>query len=216
MIIAGVDEAGRGPVLGPMVLAVCTIDKNREEELIELGVKDSKQLTQAERERQFPKIKEIAAEFLTCHIHPAELDKLMNRKSLNEIEAMKIGFLLNSLKTKPELVIIDSPDTIAENFGKRIQKYLNFETKLKCEHKADVNYPIVSAASVLAKVERDLEIKKLSAIHGKIGSGYSHDPDTRKFLEEYIQKNEFPPEFCRKQWMTTQNMLDAKKQQKLF
>lgn len=216
MLIAGVDEAGRGPVLGPMVLAVCVIDKNREEELVTLGVKDSKQLSKEERDRQFPEIKKIATEFASVCIQPLELDELMIRKSLNEIEAMKIGFLLNNLKHKPELVIIDSPDTIAANFGKRIQKYLNFETKLKTEHKADVNHPVASAASVLAKVERDEEISKLATIHGNIGSGYSHDAVTRKFLEDYIAKHDSLPDFCRKQWMTSQNMLDAKRQQKLF
>ena len=216
MLIAGVDEAGRGPVLGPMVLAICVIDKNREEELVELGVKDSKQLSKEERGRQFPLIKTIAAEFASVCIQPLELDELMIRKSLNEIEAMKIGYLLNNLKHKPELVIVDSPDTIAANFGKRIQKYLNFETKLKTEHKADVNHPVASAASVLAKVERDLEIEKLAAIHGNIGSGYSHDPVTRQFLEEFVKTHNALPDYCRKQWMTGQNMLNANRQQKLF
>ena len=192
------------------------ISKEKEPELMEIGVKDSKQLSPRQRNEQFPKIKQALLEFGTCHINPKELDVLMDWKSLNEIEAMKAGFLLNNLKQKPDVVYIDSPDVLQENFGKRIQKYLTFETKLKTEHKADVNYPITSAASILAKVERDAAIQTLALEFGNIGSGYSHDPITRDFLFNFVKQNKTLPPFCRKSWDTSRQALETQLQQKLF
>ncbi len=216
MLIAGIDEAGRGPVFGPMVLAVCCIRKKDEEKLIDLGVKDSKLLPVKERERQFIEIKKLVNEFSSVHVPAEEIDSLRTRKSLNEIEAMRIGLLLNNLKQKPEIVFVDSPDIIEKNFSKRIKKYLNFDCIIKSEHKADLNYPIVSAASIIAKVERDSEIKKLAEKYGEIGSGYPGDEVTVKFLEEWMKKNNSLPEFARNSWDTSRRVLDKKFQRKLF
>ena len=215
MLIAGIDEAGRGPCIGPLVMAVAVIEKEKEPELQKIGVADSKLLSPKEREFQFPKIKKALSEFKTLHILPEEIDSLRDRQSLNEIEAMRAAELLNSLQKKPKLVYIDSPDIIEAAFAKRIKKYLNFETVLKTEHKADVNYPIVSAASILAKVERDAAIKLLEKDFGKIGSGYPHDPDTIAFIESYLQKHKKLPSIARKSWDTSQRLLDARFQTKL-
>lgn len=216
MLISGIDEAGRGPCLGPLVMAVASIQKENETELIQIGVKDSKMLSVEQRNFQFPKITQTVLEFATCHIEPKELDMLMDWKSLNEIEAMKAGFLLNNLRQKPDIVFIDSPDLIEANFAKRIQKYLTFDTILKTEHKADVNYPVVSAASIIAKVERDAAIEKIAGEYGSVGSGYSHDPATRAFLLNFVKQNKQLPPFCRKSWDTSRQMLDTQMQQKLF
>lgn len=217
MLIAGIDEAGRGPVLGPMVLAVATIEKSLEENLLEIGVKDSKLLTKLQREEQFGPIKKTLHEFATSHIFPQEIDSLRTWKSLNEIEAMRIGGLLNGLKQKPEIVFIDAPDIKQENFAKRIKKYINFETILRSEHKADVKYPIVSAASIIAKIERDEAIEELSKKTGcSIGSGYPHDPETIAFLNDCIKKNKQLPDFARKSWQTSRDLMDKKFQKKLF
>lgn len=217
MLIAGIDEAGRGPILGPMVLAVASIEKRHEEKLIELGVKDSKLLQRAERESQYGQIKKLVRESLTNSVSPREIDVLRDWKSLNEIEAMRIGSLLNALKKKPDIVFIDSPDVKEENFAKRIRKYIDFKTILRTEHKADMKYPIVSAASVIAKIERDQAIKELTKETGhEIGSGYPHDPLTIKFLEGWMKKNNELPEFARKSWQTAQNLLDKKYQKKIM
>ena len=155
-------------------------------------------------------------EYGTIHIEANELDTLMDRKSLNEIEAMKIGELLNRLQHKPEIVFIDSPDPIASAFGKRIQKYLSFSCKLRTEHKADINYPVCSAASVLAKVERDNAISQIAAQNGSIGSGYSHDPQTIAFLSDFVTTHNSLPVFCRHKWETSQRFLNNRRQTKLF
>jgi len=215
MLIAGIDEAGRGPCVGPMVMAVAVIEKEREPELQEIGVADSKLLSPEQRESQFPRIRKALSEFLTVHISPEEIDSMRDFRSLNEIEAMRAAGLLNGLKKKPQLVYVDSPDVLQENFAVRIRKYLSFETLIKSEHKADVNYPIVSAASILAKVERDSAIRVLEKTFGKIGSGYPHDPDTIAFIENYLKAHNKLPSIARKSWDTSQRMLDNQLQTKI-
>ena len=215
MLIAGVDEAGRGPALGPMVLSIASIEKKHEEKLIELGVKDSKLLNEKERERQNKILPGLLHEFNSVHVKAGEIDTLRNRKSLNEIEAMRIGYLLNNLKKKPDIAFVDSPDPIAKNFGKRIEKYISFKLDIRAEHKADLNYPIVSAASIIAKVERDKAIKKLSRKHGNMGSGYPHDPDTIAFMYNWVKKNKKLPDFARKSWATSKNIENKVFQRKL-
>ncbi len=219
MLIAGIDEAGRGPAIGPMVLAAALVDSEKEIILQELGAKDSKVVPVEERERLYPLLKKHLQDYETVHLHPKEMDGLMEHHSLNEIEAMKVGFLLNSFKTKPDLVYVDSPDPMAHHFAKRIQNYLSFPTKIIAEHKADVNYPVVSAASILAKVERDLEIQKLQKKFqkfGNIGSGYAHDDRTISFLRAYLKTHQRLPECARTKWDTNVRLLDERFQTKLM
>jgi ribonuclease HII len=219
MLIAGVDEAGRGPAIGPMVLAVAVIDSEDESSLRELGAKDSKVVPVDERERMYPILQSTLAAHSTVHITAPEMDELMDRVSLNEIEAMKIGSLLNQLPLKPKVVFVDSPDPVADHFGRRIQNYLSFKPKIVAEHKADVNYPIVSAASILAKVQRDAVIKELQqafAVFGDIGSGYSHDERTIEFLQKYLKLHNTLPSCARQKWATNVRLMDSKYQTKLF
>ncbi|HIH09109.1 MAG TPA: ribonuclease HII [Candidatus Diapherotrites archaeon] len=216
MLIAGIDEAGRGPCIGPLVLGVCVIDKKDEEKLVEIGVRDSKLLSVAERERQFPLIKKAVTEFRTIHITAQEIDELMPRRSLNEIEAMYAGRLLNGLETRPNVVYVDSPDVVMGEFAVRISKYVAFPVKIISEHKADVNYPIVSASSIIAKVERDAEIKKISEEFGNVGSGYPHDEITIRFLKNYLANHTIMPRFVRQSWQTINALQEEKFQKKLF
>ncbi len=216
MLIAGVDEAGRGPALGPMVLAIAVIDKEDEEKLVEMGVTDSKLLSAAKREAFYPQIKALCKETLAVQIQASEIDDLRLHASLNEIEAMRIGWLLNNLKAKPDVVYVDAPDVIQANFGHRIEKYCDFSPKIVSEHKADLNHVICGAASVIAKVERDEEIKKLAAEFGDLGSGYPHDEVTIRFIKNWLQKHDTLPDFVRKSWETNRRLLDERFQKKLF
>lgn len=219
MLIAGVDEAGRGPAIGPMVLAVAVVSSEKEDVLHELGARDSKLITEPERMRLYPLMKQNLSHFATYHLSAPEMDALMERDSLNEIEAMKIGALLNDLPEKPELVYVDSPDPLASNFARRIENYISYKPKIIAEHKADVNYPVVSAASILAKVERDDVIKNLQKQYdsfGDIGSGYSHDERTISFLKKYLSMHQTLPECARQKWGTNVRLMDARYQTKLF
>lgn len=220
MLIAGIDEAGRGPCFGPMAIGIAVMEKEDEEKLKQLGVKDSKMLLPNKRKSLVSKIKSHSAENKVLLLEPIEINDLMARYSLNEIEAMKIADLINGLKKKPEIIYIDSPDATKGAFEKRIRKYLNkahAKTKIIAENKADSNYVVVGAASILAKVKRDEEIEALTKKFGNIGSGYPSDPKTRKFLYDYVDANKKLPPFCRIFWKTCTEALDSigTKQQKL-
>ena len=93
---------------------------------------------------------------------------------------------------------------------------MDFDCIIKSEHKADLNYPIVSAASIIAKIERDLEIKNLSKKYGELGSGYPGDEITIRFLDNWMKSNDSLPEFARNSWDTSRRVLDRKFQKKLF
>jgi len=221
MLIAGIDEAGRGPCFGPMTMSIVVIEKKQERKLKEIGVKDSKDILPNKRDALFSKVKNAAIEYKIKIISPIEINDLMAKENLNEIEAIKIGELINSLKEKPEIIYVDSPDATPGKFEKRIRKYLTAEKqklKILAENKADSKYVVVGAASILAKVTRDREIEKMREEFGDFGSGYPSDPKTKKYLEEYFNKNKKLPPFSRIFWSTCKRYVDTtdNQQQKLF
>ncbi|MEK6848081.1 MAG: ribonuclease HII, partial [Nanoarchaeota archaeon] len=112
MLILGIDDAGRGPVLGPMVLAGCLIDSGIEKELKSLGVKDSKQLTAEKREDIVEHIKKLALKFHISITTPIEIDEKTDKGiNLNKLEAIKSAEIINALNAGEEKikVIIDCP-----------------------------------------------------------------------------------------------------------
>lgn len=144
------------------------------------------------------KVKEKTLEHQTIILEVKEINSLMVKYSLNEIEAMKIAELINNLDEEVEKVFVDSPDSIPKKFEERIRKYLNKDKqkiKIISENKADSKYVVVGAASIIAKVTRDKEIEKICEKFGDIGSGYPSDPYTKKFLAEYVEKMENSPHF---------------------
>jgi len=212
MKLGGIDEAGRGPVIGPLVIAAVVIDESNLEKLKSLGVKDSKKLTPTKREELFNSIIALLDDYVIIELLPEQID---NRDvSLNEFEIKNFVKALNSLKIKPDILYIDAADVKEERFGEIIGKSLNFSPKIIAEHKADAKYLPVSAASILAKVTRDRAIEKLKEKYGEIGSGYPSDPRTRKFLEEYYRKHgKFPP-IVRKSWDTLRKIEEKVKEKK--
>ncbi|NJE01432.1 ribonuclease HII [Thermococcus sp. JdF3] len=200
MKLAGIDEAGRGPVLGPMVIAAVVVDERNVPKLEELGVKDSKKLTPKRRERLFDEIIYLLDDYVVLELWPEEIDS--REGTLNEFEVENFVKALNSLKVKPDVVYIDAADVKEARFGEEIGKRLNFEAEIVAEHKADDKFVPVSAASIIAKVTRDRAIEKLKGRYGEIGSGYPSDPRTRAFLENYYREHgEFPP-IVRRSWKT--------------
>ncbi|MFH1285230.1 MAG: ribonuclease HII, partial [Candidatus Micrarchaeota archaeon] len=177
VLIAGADEAGRGCVIGPLVLCIAYCKKEDEQKLKKMGAKDSKELSPSRREELKPMIEKIC-KFSLISITARELNELMNTYSLNEIEAMKIGEALTSLeKDKISAIYVDSPDTVKERFTKRITKYYKGSAKIVSDHKADAKYPIVSAASILAKTARDSAIESIKKeLNYDFNSGYTSDP----------------------------------------
>tara|TARA_Y100000310_G_C20604798_1_gene774951 strand:+ start:108 stop:740 length:633 start_codon:yes stop_codon:yes gene_type:complete len=204
MIICGVDEAGRGPLIGPLVVAGVTMEEKDLPKLQALGVKDSKLLTPKKRQELFPKLKEIT-KYKIFIILPQEIDDALNSPSLNLnwLEAIKYAMTINSLK--PQKAYVDCPSNNNQAFKDYMEKLLKQKTELIVENKADENYPIVGAASILAKVTRDNEIKKLRDKYGDLGSGYPADPKTKEFLKQNHNKH---PEIFRQTWASYKKYKD--------
>ncbi|MEK6942939.1 MAG: ribonuclease HII [Nanoarchaeota archaeon] len=215
MIICGIDEAGRGPLIGPMVMAGVLIDEKDEAKFKAIGVKDSKLLTPFQRKDLFDKIKSISKKYKIIIVQPDEIDDAVFGKgglNLNWLEANTSVKILNELN--PEKAIVDAPSPNIKKYTEYIREKLdNKKVKLVLEHKADVNYPVVGAASILAKVTRDNEIEKIKKQIGiDFGSGYMSDPKTSEFLKKH--HNKFP-EIFRKSWAPYQKIADKKMQKNL-
>lgn len=209
-MIIGVDEAGRGCIIGPMVICAAAINPLEEYKLKEMGVKDSKKLSPRQREGLYGRVGKLT-KYTTVKITAEELNVLMDRKNLNEIEAMKIAHAIDVLGIRDATVYVDSPDNVPSKFARRIEKYLKTRVKIISANKADDKYVIVGAASIIAKVTRDREIEKIKKETGiDFNSGYTSDPVTQKYV---AQRKDYPQlqQYLRTKWST----LRVEKQRKL-
>ena len=212
-MVLGIDEAGRGPVIGSMVIAGVLLDEKKSPTLKRLGAKDSKLLTPKKREELETKVRELAKEVHFLKVSASEIDEKRKVMSLNELEAMKMAELIESFDNRPDKIIIDLPDPTESKFINRIKKYIPLDIETIARHKADRDYVEVSAASIIAKVERDKEILELEKKHGiTLKTGYPHDPFTIEFLEKLDGKY---PDFVRKSWDTIRKVMSRKGQKKL-
>jgi len=202
MLIAGVDDAGRGPIIGPLVIAGVLFAEEDLRKLKLLGVRDSKVLSPQRREVLAIEIKKLAVKYHVESLSPAEIDKVVETRrrlhKLNRLEAHTMAKVIEVLK--PDVAYVDASDVIAERFKEHIMEKLTFPVRIVSEHKADATYPVVSAASIIAKVERDRAIQKLKDKYGDLGSGYVTDPKTVEFLEKWLAEHGSYPEFVRRSW----------------
>jgi ribonuclease HII len=241
MMLLGVDEAGRGPAMGPLVVAgVLTEDEDR---LGKMGVKDSKVLSEMRRGELF---KSLARENYHCILEvPARvIDLVRETMTMNRLEVLCFATVIASLHrgekaTHPDLpdditvsiggsgdtfnrVILDAADVRAERFGDEVLETVHQIEDIGgigflSKHKADRDHPVVGAASILAKVTRDRRISEIAVELGEeIGSGYPSDPITRSFLKEYVGRNGTLPEHARTSWETCRKLLDDKQQRSLL
>ena len=206
MQICGVDEAGRGSMLGPLVVAGITISKSKIKLLKKLGVRDSKKLSPAAREYLYKKIIETVDDYHVIRIPPRVIDKSVTNHSLNHLEAKYMARVISKLS--PSTAFVDSCDVNSKRFGKEISE-LTSNTKIKSYHHADSKFIVVSAASILAKVSRDRAIMRLKNSHD-IGSGYPSDPKTKIFVKKSIRKNQ-DISFLRKSWKPVQILMKKRK-----
>jgi len=215
VLICGVEEAGRGPVIGPLVVCGVLIDEKDEWRLKRIGVKDSKLLSAKKREELFPKIQKIAKDWKIIITPTQQIDAALGAEemNLNKLEAQKMAEAINSLK--PDKSIIDCPSNNIPQFVTYLMTHLKDKDldKIVAEHKADVKYLIVAAASILAKVTRDREIEKIKEKIGiNFGSGYTSDKRTVEFLKKYWDKY---PSIFRKEWISYKKVVKAKGQREL-
>ncbi len=205
MLICGVDDAGRGSVLGPLVIAGISIEKNKIKQLVKIGVKDSKQLSPQSREKLYDQILSIVDGYHVAKISPRIIDKNVNKNLLNQLEANYMAKVIKKLEAGSSYV--DSCDVNPKRFGLYISNIAK-TGKIISSHHADRKYPVVSAASIIAKVSRDREIEKLRKSHD-LGSGYPSDSKTMEFIKNWISQNDGVPVFVRKSWKPVKILLNS-------
>lgn len=207
MRIMGVDEAGRGPVLGPMVIGAVVADESKISMFREMGARDSKALTPKARQSVFDR---LTAQFETSHefILPKDINK--PGSNLNRLEYDALCRMI--LAAQPDQIFIDAflpPQKLA---AKLVGDFPRLT--VVAEWKADENHPIVSAASIVAKVIRDRQIDALKGEHGEIGSGYPSDPKTKRWLRAQVLKNRLAlhdlPSFIRTKWSTVERLIQRR------
>lgn len=201
MIIAGLDEAGRGPVIGPLIVAGISCNT---EKLKDIKVRDSKTLTPRARTSLYEKLNVTADQIIIKKIEAHEIDVLRKKMTLNTIELNAFAEIINQLHCSE--VYVDAVDVNEKRFEKNLTDLTQNRYQIIARHKADSTYPIVSAASIIAKVTRDLEIEKLKKILGDFGSGYPSDPKTITFLKNYFKEHGTYPEHVRSSWKSITNL----------
>ena len=198
-MICGVDEAGKGPVMGPMVVAAVSVENAK---LIEnLGFKDSKLLSSQRRLELFNLIKQNYSYEIEV-INVEKIDEYRMKNQLNLLNRKAFEKVISRLN--PKVAYVDAADVNEERFGREIKVNLTNpnDTDVISMHKADSMIPVVAAASIMAKQTRELEIKKLKKEIGDFGSGYPSDERTIKFLKSYFHDNSRWPPGTRKSWKT--------------
>jgi ribonuclease HII len=200
-VICGVDEAGKGSVLGPMVVAA--VGCQAVEDLATLPIRDSKVLRPKQREALYEVlVREFAVSVVS--LDAAGIDEARSRMSMNDCVARLHARAIAGLR--PASAYVDACDVNAERYGRRVAGFLDFPCEIVAEHRADARYKIVGAASVVAKVSRDRAIQELGVEYGEIGSGYPSDPTTMAFLKDYVREHGDPPACARTTWKTVTDL----------
>lgn len=203
--VLGLDEAGRGSVLGPLVVGGFAIPFERVPDLRPLGVRDSKLLTPSKRESLYLDLCSIGRAS-TVHLLPARIDPRVDRGELNDLEAEAFAELIRSLG--PDEVRVDACDPDAARFGRNVRRLAETRAPVLASHQADRTDPVVGAASIVAKVERDRAIATLEReLAVPIGSGYPSDEATMRFLARWIEEHpRAKPAWLRHSWAPTRKL----------
>ncbi|KAL7109158.1 hypothetical protein ACP275_06G157900 [Erythranthe tilingii] len=211
--IMGIDEAGRGPVLGPMVYGCLYCARSYQKTLSTLSFADSKTLKEEKREELFESLKtDESIGWDVDVIDPRELSAKMlkkNKINLNEIshnsaigliqKALNLGVLL----TEVYLDTVGDPEKYRVKLSERFPNI-----KFVVAKKADSLYPVVSGASIVAKVTRDRALRNwvleetAEGLHKNFGSGYPGDPQTKSWLEDHKHSIFGFPSLVRFSWGT--------------
>lgn len=210
MSILGIDEAGRGCVLGPLVIGSFFVEQECDGLLIEAGATDSKKLSHKRRLIAREALSPLGVA-LVKEVSAREIDA----GNLNDLEERVIVELIAHFR--PDKVIVDAlghPSSLPQIVARLDAQVKAFgcDVEWLMEPKADLNYPVVGAASIFAKTSRDAAIEAHKSAHGDFGSGYPSDPKTRAWLVEVLKSEKELPAFIRTRWGT----IKALRQQSLF
>ena len=206
MIICGVDDAGRGSMIGPLVISGVTIDKKNVKKLRSIGVQDSKKLSPKTREILYKKIIEIVDDYHVVRISPKIIDQSVFKHKLNHLEAKNMAKVIKKLN--PKVAYVDSCDVDYKRFGKEIS-LLTANSKIISRHHADSRFVVVAAASIIAKVSRDKSIHRLKKNYD-LGSGYPSDKKTVKCVKKLLLHNKQSYSFIRMSWKPVQKIIKKK------
>lgn len=197
----GVDEAGKGPVLGSMFVAAVRIDPAE----IPEDVDDSKRLTASRREELAETLRERAEAITVVEIPVERIDD--PETDMNELTVSGHASALESAAAEGCECYLDAGDTNAVRFERRVGERVGVDVELRAEHGADETYPVVGAASIIAKSAREEHVSTLESEYGSVGSGYPGDETTRTFLREFVREREALPSCARESWQTSRDIL---------
>ena len=207
VLIGGVDEAGRGSIIGPLVIAGISIKQDRIMDLHHIGVRDSKMLTAKARTSLFATVSEMVDSLCIYKIDCSVIDENVFSKGLNKLEAETMAYVIDNLKA--DMVYVDSCDTDPGRYKHYIEsRLITSKSKLYSMHHADSLNIVVSAASIIAKFVRDGEIQEIRKTHCNIGSGYPSDVKTMRFIRNWVSEYKCAPRFARKSWRPLRDMLE--------
>lgn len=199
-MVLGLDEAGRGCVLGPLVVGAFYCDEGNLAAMKEAGVTDSKKLSAKKRQRLLGLLPSHGTGRVT-EVSPAQIDAA----NINTLE--EAAFIDHIVHFRPDAVYLDAPvhprgiPKLRERLQRALQRH-NLSPEMIIEPKADLTYTVVGASSIFAKVHRDAQIEAL----GEVGSGYPSDPKTRSWIKGFFDRNEPLPACVRKRWGTIETL----------
>jgi ribonuclease HII len=202
--VLGIDEAGRGSLVGPLVVGAFCIASDRLDDLVELGAKDSKLLTPAAREKVYDGLAQLGT-LAHVALAPRVVDLSVARGKLNALEVETFARLIRQLG--PDVAYVDACDTNQWRFGLRVGRLAGAGVRVIARHHADRDYPIVGAASIVAKVRRDRALARLrQSLGADLGSGYPSDPKTVEFVRAALASRATTPSWVRGSWTTMQRV----------
>lgn len=203
----GVDEAGKGPVLGSMFAAAVRADPADLPE----GVGDSKGIPAQRRERLAADVRAAADTVALAEVAVERIDD--PDTDMNELTVLAHAEALGEAAAPDDEAVVDAGDTNAVRFERRVEN--RAPPAVRAEHGADEAHAIVGAASIVAKSAREAHVADLTAAYGDVGSGYPSDPTTRSFLREYVDEHGSLPACARETWQTSRDVLAARDQASL-
>lgn len=205
--VVGIDEAGRGAWVGPLVVGAVAVAPDQLERVRESGAKDSKALSPARREEVFARLAKFAR-VGSIELPPAEIDRYVQHGRLNELEA--IAFADAARPFAPAVLRVDACDANAPRFGRSVARLAGPGFRVVARHRFDATDPLVGAASVVAKVLRDRAVARLAETLGAdLGSGYPSDPRTVAYVRGRYRSARTLPPWLRASWATTKRVIGA-------
>ena len=219
-ILGGVDEAGRGAVIGPMVVAGVSFRAKDMRQLERIGVRDSKELSRKERAEKYGQVVGIAKSICVYVVQTTEIDDHVTLNRLNHLEALAMAQVIDNMKA--DSIFVDCCDVNQEKFKanilcnlKRRIRIRNGKLTIFSFHHADSLHLAVSAASIVAKVIREEELGSIKKLHHGIGSGYPSDKKTAGFIKSWIEEVGVAPPFVRNSWLPVKKLLREREQRQL-